>query len=173
MNRLARGLILVELDESMEEETTKRLKEKWSRNRRPNFSTQDSKIFRLAHYDYCPESGPFTQIEIVEILNIPQQTVSDSLARLERIKPGLFPILSRFEARCVNLFLRQGYKAAEIAQRLNVSIAAVYASFKRVKKKGQPWARGLGRKLEYDAFTIFNNDEGTINWLDGRVKQKF
>lgn len=173
MNKLARGLILVELDGAMEEERIERLRERWARNRRPNFSTQDSKIFRLAHYDYCPKSGPFTQTEIVEILGIPQQTISDSLAQLERIKPGLFPILTRFEARCVNLFLRYGYRIAEIAQRMNVPETAVKNAHRRARRKGQPWVKGLGRKLAYDAFTIFDDDEGTINWLDDRVKQKF
>lgn len=172
MDKLRRGLILVELEEMM----TREIDTRWNwklKNKTPHLSVQDSKIFRLAHHDYCPESGPFIQTEIAEILGIPQQTVSDSLARRKRLNPQLFPILTRFEAKCANLFLGHGYQIAEIAERMNVSETAVKNAFRRAKDKGLPWVRGLGPMLSYDAFTTFDDEEGTANRLDDKVKRKF
>ena len=171
MNKLRRGLILIELEEAMTKEIDTRL-EWWLKNRTPNFMAQDSKIIRLICHNISPEVGHYTQAEVAEILNIPPRTVSFRVTWLKEHLPWLV-VLTPFEGKCVIQHLGHGRTINEIAERLNISESAVSRAFRRAKDKGQPWCKGLGRKLEYDAYTTFDDDEGTTNWLDDKVKHKF
>ena len=171
MDKLRRGLILIDLEKAMMQEIDARWDWKL-KNKMPKLSIQDSKIIRLICHNISPELGHYTQAEVAEILDIPPRTVSFRVAWLREHLPWLV-VLTPFEAKCVVQHLERGYKIAEIAERMNISESAISKAFRRAKDKGQPWCKGLGRKLEYDAYTTFDDEEGTTNWLDDKIKHKF
>lgn len=176
MDKLKKGTILIQLEDAMAGEMRERLE--WRlRGKTPKLSIRDSKIIRLICHNISREAGHYTQAEVTEILNIPQQTVSFRVALLKEHHPELI-ILTPFEGKCAYRHLELGQTIAEIAYRLNVSESAVSRAFKRARDKGQRWCKGLGRKLSYDALQAHGElvDKGTdndSNWLDDKIKEKF
>ncbi len=171
MDKLRKGIVLVGLEKAMVQEMNIRLE--WRlRNKMPELSIQDSKIIRLICHNISPEIGHYTQAEVAEILDIPSSTVSFRIALLKRYQPWLI-ILTPFEAKCVDQYLGHGRTIVEISERLNISESAIKKAFKRARNKGLLWCKGLGRMLPYDAYTTFDDDEGTVNWLDDKIKMKF
>ena len=171
MNKLRKGVILVELEKAMAGEMNIRLE--WQlRGKSPKLSVRDSKIIRLICHDISPELGHYAQTEVAEILDIPPSTVSFRVAWLKKHLPWLI-ILTPFEAKCTDQHLKHGRTTTEIAERLDISESAVKKAFRRARDKGLLWCKGLGRMLSYDAYATFDDEKGIGNWLDDKVKMKF
>jgi len=118
---------------------------------------QEEQILRACHHDF----GSMTQQEASQHLNIPQQTISDVLKRLEKIVPQFFPILTKLEAKCYHCWMIEGWEIPEIAEYTGQSENAVYKTLQRTRDKGMCFTESKGRVLSYDPS------------MDADVKRKF
>lgn len=118
---------------------------------------KQEEILRLVHHDFAGQS----QAEAADILGISQAAISDALARIEKVMPQMFPILTRIEAERYHLYCVEGWNVEEIAERFGVTPDSVYKALKRARGKGACFTEPKGRVLSYSPE------------MDDSVKEKF
>ena len=107
---------------------------------------RQEQILRACHQDF----DGLTQAEAAQRLNISQSAISNTLKRIKKIMPQMFPILSKLEAKCYHLFTAEGWPVDEIAEHLDQSINAIYKTLQRAKDKGMYFNDTKGRVLSYN-----------------------
>ena len=113
--------------------------------------------YRLCHHDFCG----LRQQDAAEVMNMPHQTISRTLAELKKSAPQLFPILAPRIAKMYSLFM-EGHTCMEIADILGVTPRAVQKAIKELIRSGQLYFRsGSMRRLSY------------APWQDEYIKEKF
>lgn len=106
---------------------------------------RQEQILRLVHHDF--EGLP--QAETARRLGISQSAISDALARIKKIMPQMFPILTKLEAERYHLYCVEGWNVDEIAERFGITPDSVYKALQRAKDKGACFTEPKGRVLQY------------------------
>ncbi len=106
---------------------------------------QQERAFRLCHHDY----QGLSQTEAAAIMDVDQTTVSRLLAKVEKVLPQFFPILSKQEVKCYHHLTVDGWTPVNIANQLEISVMAVYLTFQRCKAKGLSFPGPHGKVLRY------------------------
>lgn len=118
---------------------------------------KQERILKACHHDF--EGLP--QTEAAKKLGISQAAISDALARIEKVMPQMFPILTRLEAERHHLYCAEGWSVEEIAERFGVTPDSVYKALQRAKDKGACFVEPKGRMLSYEPS------------MDGEIKERF
>lgn len=92
---------------------------------------RQEEILRLCHHEF----EGLSQTEASKKLGVSQKVISETLARVKKIAPQFFPILTKFEFKVYNLYTLEGWKTEEIADYLNISKQKIYKAFQRAKNK--------------------------------------
>lgn len=119
-------------------------------------SEQEAEVFKCRHHDF----GGLSTAETARRLSIPPRTVRGIMDRVKEKCPQLFPVLTGRQAECYNAYAA-GETAAQIAERLGISEAAVTDHLRTAKAKGVPFTDAMGKMLSYHP------------GMDERVSQKF
>ena len=114
-------------------------------------------VYRICHQDF---QGLSTQTAAL-YMDITPRRVQQLLAVLKKKAPGLFPILSKIQARDYHLFTVEGWSMMEIAENTDRCISTVSESIASAVKKGMSEPPKKNRMLRYDSS------------MDGQVKEKF
>ena len=112
---------------------------------------------KLCHHDF----GGLSQAEAAKRMNISQSALSGLLARVKKVMPQYFPILTKLEAKCYHWYVNEGWPVSEIAECTGQSEDAIYKTLKRTKDKGMCFSKPKGRILQYDPN------------MDAKIKQQF
>ena len=118
---------------------------------------RQERIFRACHHYFDGLSQP----EAAEKLGVSQQTISNTLARVEKIMPDFFPILTKLEIKCYHLYAAEGWDVEDIAENIGLTPNAVYKTLQRARDKGMCFAEPKGRVLQYEPS------------MDASIKQQF
>jgi len=118
---------------------------------------RQEQALRLCHHDH----EGLTLTEAAEHMGITHQAVSKLLAKVKKVAPQLFPILSKQEAKCYHYLTVDGLLPKDIAHTLNISVKAVYLTLDRCAAKGLSFSGPRGNVLSYK------------EWMDDIVKEKF
>ena len=135
---------------------------------------KQKRALRLCHHDF----DGLSQEKAAEKLGISQAAISKRLKAVEKALPQYFPLLTKLEYKCYNLYMNEGWSVPDIAEYLRKTESAVYKSLDGAKRKSMCWAPAHGRIQSYDELQerLINVDDGETtddNWLDFHVKQKF
>ncbi len=106
---------------------------------------KQEQILRLVHHDF----DGLTQAEAAEKLDISQSAISDALARIEKVMPRMFPLLTKLEAERHHLYCVEGWSVEEIAEHFGLTPDSIYKALKRARDKGACFAEPKGRALSY------------------------
>lgn len=120
-------------------------------------SEKQEQILRACHHDF----EGLSQSEAARKLGITQSAISDALARIEKVMPQMFPILTKLEAERYHLYAVEGWSVDEIAEYFGLTPGSVYKALKRARDKGACFSEPKGRALQYDPS------------MDVNVKRKF
>ena len=112
---------------------------------------------QLCHHDFAGLS----RIEAAKKMGISQSALSGLLARVKKVMPNYFPILTKIEAERYHLYCTEGWSVEEIAERFGVTPDSVYKTLQRAKHKGAYFNSPKGRALSYNPS------------MDARVIHKF
>ena len=137
-------LLIIEIEDNME--TEKRI-----------ITERQEEAIRLCHHDF----GGLTKTKAAEKMGITHQAVTKLLAKVEKVAPQLFPLVTKFQAKCYHHLCCDGMAPIKIAKHLDRSRQAVYEALQACKDKGLPLPRAHGN--------IMNYKEG----MDGEIKHKF
>ena len=113
---------------------------------KPKLTERQKQALELCHHDFAG----LDQQEAAEIMGVSQAVVSKLLAKVKKVLPDFFPILSKQEAMCHHHLTVDGWSPNDIATHLEISLNAVYLTFKRCKDKGLPFPGPHGKVLRYD-----------------------
>lgn len=123
---------------------------------------QQEKVIRLCHHDF----EGLTQSEAAERMGISQQAVSKLLAKVEKVAPQLFPILTKFQARSYHHLMMDGWSVKDIAKHLETSSRSVYNALKACRDKGLSLPKSVcGNILRYEDYDT--------DWIDEHTVEKF
>ena len=112
---------------------------------------------RLCHHDF----EGLTMTEAAKKMGISQPAITHLLAKVKKIAPQLFPMMTKYQAQCYHFFTCDGWPPASIAEYLDRPIWSVYEALQACKNKGLPLPQAHG--------DIMNYTEG----MDGEVIRKF
>ena len=118
---------------------------------------RQEEAIRLVHHD----SEGLTMTEAADRMGISQQAVTKLLAKVKRVAPQLFPMMTKLQAQCYHYLCCDGWSPAEIAEYMGRTNWTVYKALQACKSKGLPLPQAHG--------DIMNYEEG----MDGEVKHKF
>lgn len=118
---------------------------------------KQEQALRLCHHGF----QGLSQTEAAKRMNVSQSTLSDLLAKVKKILPNYFPILTKLEAQCYHYYVIEGWDIEEIAEHFGLTPNSVYKTLKRTRDKGMCFSEPKGRILRYDPS------------MDTNVKQKF
>ena len=124
---------------------------------KPKLTERQKQALELCHHDFAG----LDQQEAAEIMGVSQAVVSELLTKAEKILPDFFPILSKQEAMCHHHLTVDGWSPNDIATRLEISLNAVYLTFRRCKDKGLSFPGPHGKILRY------------VPEMDSEVTEKF
>ena len=129
-----------------------------------DISPRGEEIIRCCHHDfgYC-----WTQKEAAEELGLSPATISSELAKVRKVAPSLFPLLTELEAECCDRYINDGMIQADIAIYLTslkdengnnylgtVTKGTVASAIARARAKGfyvmAKRFRGPGKMLRFD-----------------------
>ena len=99
----------------------------------------------LCHHDFIGLS----QEEAAKRMNISQSALSNLLAKVKKVLPDYFPILTKIEMERCHLYCVEGQSVEEIAERFGVTPDSVYKALQRAKDKGMCFTKPKGRVLSY------------------------
>jgi len=117
---------------------------------------RQEEALRLCHQDF----EGLEQAEAAERMNISQQAICKLLARVKKIMPDYFPILTKLEAQVYHYYMIEGWEVNDIAEYIEKSPDAIYKALQGARAKGK-FFRGKGKMLQYKP------------WMDAQVKHKF
>ena len=106
---------------------------------------KQERILKACHHDF--EGLP--QTEAAKKLGISQVAISDALARIEKVMPQFFPLLTKLESERYHLYCVEGWNVDDIAERFGVTPDSVYKALQRAKDKGMCFTEPKGRVLSY------------------------
>jgi len=118
---------------------------------------RQEEAFRLCHHDF----EGLTMTQAAERMGITHQAVTKLLAKVKKVAPQLFPLMTKFQAQCYHYLCCDGWPPAEIAMYMNRSLWSVYNALQKCKRKGMPLPQAHGDIMRYK--------EG----MDGQVIHKF
>lgn len=99
--------------------------------------------------------------EAAKKMGISQPAITHLLAKVKKIAPQLFPMMTKFQAQCYHYLYCDGWSPAEIAEYMERTVWSVYKALQACKYKGLPLPQAHG--------DIMNYTEG----MDGEVIHKF
>jgi len=120
-------------------------------------TARQEQALRLCHQDFDGLDQP----EAAEQMGIDQSVLSRLLARVKKVLPQYFPIITKLEAKIYHYYMVEGWEVNEIAEYMNQSKNAVYLTLHRVRDKGMHFTEAKGRVLSYDES------------MDADIKQQF
>lgn len=106
---------------------------------------RQERALRLCHQGFLGLS----QTEAAKRMNITQSALSDLLAKVKKVLPDYFPILTKTEAERYHLYCVEGHSVDDIAERFRVTPDSVYKALQRAKDKGMCFTEPKGRVLSY------------------------
>lgn len=115
------------------------------------------RALRLVHHNF----KGLSRAEAAKRMDISQSALSDLLAKVKKVMPQYFPVLTKLEARCYHLYCTEGRDVEDIAEHFRLTPNSVYKTLKRTRGKGMCFSEPKGRVLRYEP------------GMDGNVKQKF
>ena len=135
---------------------------------------KQEQALRLCHHDF----DGFSQAEAAKQMNISQSALNQLLIRVKKVMPQYFPILTKLEYKCYNLYMNEGWNVKTIAEHQLQTEDAICKALQRAYKKGMWRPKAHGRIQSYDELQerYINIEDGETtddNWLDFHVKQKF
>lgn len=135
---------------------------------------KQEQALRLCHHDF----ENLTQVEAAKRIGISQSALSELLAKVKKVLPQYFPILTKLEYKCYNYYMNEGWSVDEIAEHLGETKTTIYKALGRAYEKGMWRPKAHGRIQSYDELqeryiTIEDGETTDDNWLDFHVKQKF
>jgi len=118
---------------------------------------KQEQILRLVHHNF----DGLSQAEAALQLGISQSAISDALARIEKVMPQYFPILTKSEMKRYHLYMVEGWSIEDIAEHFGLTPDSIYKALRRARDKGMYFTETKGRVLQYEPN------------MDASVKQKF
>lgn len=118
---------------------------------------KQEQALRLVHQDFDnlpPE-------EAAERMGISQSALNGLLARVEKVLPQYFPILTKLEAQIYHFYMNEGQPVDEIAEHFELTPNSIYKALQRARDKGVFFAETKGRILSYEPS------------MDDSVKERF
>ena len=100
----------------------------------------------LCHQDF----DGLSRKEAAEKMGISQSALSELLAKVKKVMPQYFPLLTKLEAKCYHWYATEGWPVNEIAKCTGQSEDAVYKTLQRARDKGMYFTEAKGRVLSYD-----------------------
>ena len=125
---------------------------------------RQEQALQLCHQDF----KGLDQAEAAKRMGINQSVLSRLLARVKKILPQYFPIITKLEAQIYHYYMVEGWEVDEITEYTESSPDTIYKTLQRARGKGMFFTSAKGRILSYDASTDDEN-EG----MDAQVVQKF
>ena len=116
----------------------------------------EEQVVRLCHHDH----QGFTQQEAAEKLRVSQACIAQTLSRIKRVVPQLFPIMTRHQAHVYELVTKRGMAAEQIAKHMGKSKRAIEQMIVRIKKRGLAFPR-RAKTIRFEG------------WMDDKIKRKF
>ena len=126
---------------------------------------RQQEALRLCHHDH----KGLTEEEAAKEMGISCRAICFLLARVEKVLPQYFPILTKQEAKIYHYYIDEGWEVEEIAKNIHLTENAVYKTLHRLKNKGMFFSKAVGRILSYDRL----KEKYGEDWLDNNVKHKF
>lgn len=112
---------------------------------------------RSCHQDF----DGLSQEEAAIRMGISPRALGKLLARVKKILPQYFPILTKHEAKIYHYYMVEGWEIDEIAEYTKLSPNAIYKALQRARDKGMYFTETKGRVLSYDPS------------MDTHIKHKF
>lgn len=107
---------------------------------------RQEQALRLCHHNF----GGMTQTEAAAKMGITQPTINRLLAAAKKTVPQMFPILTKFEAKCYHYYMTEGGTVKQIAIYMNTTQNAIYKALHRVKDKGKYFSEDRRKMLSYE-----------------------
>ena len=111
----------------------------------------------LCHQDF--EGLPIE--EAAKRMSISPSAINRLLAKVKKVLPQYFPILTKLEAERYHLYMVEGWSVDEIVEHFGLTPNSIYKTLCRVRNKGMFFTEAKGRILSYDES------------MDVNVKQQF
>ncbi len=92
----------------------------------------DEHVLRLVHHDF----QGMTQKEAAFCLDVSQQTVNRAIARLKKLAPQFFPILTKHQKFVHYCITERGMTHESIARLIGSSVRTVESTVVAITKKG-------------------------------------
>ncbi|MCK5615771.1 hypothetical protein KAR91_78635 [Candidatus Pacearchaeota archaeon] len=118
---------------------------------------KQEQALRLCHQDF----DGLSQTEAAEKMGISEAALGKLLARVEKVLPQYFPMLTKLEAKCYHHYMNEGWPVNEITECTGQSESAVYKALQRARDKGMRFTESKDRVLQYDSS------------MDGDIKEQF
>jgi len=109
-------------------------------------TVRQEQALKLVHHDF----EGLTQAEAAAKMGITQPVISRLLAAAKKVAPQMFPILTKFEAKCYYHYMEEGRAVKQIAAYMNTTQNAIYKALHRAKDKGKYFSEDRRKMLSYD-----------------------
>lgn len=106
---------------------------------------RQEQALKLCHHDF----KGLIQEEAAKVMGISKSTICELLARVKKVLPDYFPILTKQEANVYHHYEKLGWTVDEIAESTKLSHETIYGTLHRAKRKGMSFTKAKGRILRY------------------------